>query len=145
MNAQQLENQEIWKQIKGAEKLFENYGYYPTLHDAKIEKIEVNYEKREFYLTVNYSDLTEKEDKSFRTRFTICWRNVQTADFNWYGEDLYSMKFSRENNFIKTKFTDFSFGFDGEIISGDIEIRNIEIDPEKEDEKNQGIVKFSLK
>jgi hypothetical protein len=144
MNAQQLENQEIWEQIKGAEKLFENYGYYPTLHDAKIEKIEINYEKREFYLTVNYSDLTEEEN-SFRTRFTICWRNVQKADFNWYGEDLYSMKFSKEDNFIKTKFTDFSFGFDGEIISGNIDIENIGINPENEDENKRGIVEFSLK
>ncbi len=142
MNALQLENQEIWEQIKGAEKLFENYGYYPTLHDAKIEKIEINYEKREFYLTVNYSDLTEEEN-SFRTRFTICWRNVQKADFNWYGEDLYSIKFSKEDNFIKTKFTDFSFGFDGEIISGNIEIENIEINPE--DENKRRIVEFSLK
>ena len=143
MNSQQIENQEIWKQIEGAEKLFEIYTYYPTLHDAKIENIEINYERREFYLTVNYSDSSE-DDKSFRTRFTICWRNVQKAEFNWYGEDLYNMKFSKDGEFIKTNFMVYSSGFYGELISGKIKITNIEIEPEK-DENNRGILKFSIR
>jgi hypothetical protein len=143
MNREQIENKEIWKQIKGAEPLFEVYGYFPTLHDAVIETIGVNFEKKEFRLTVRYSDLTEENDKSGHTRFTICWRNVQNADFNWYGEDLYSMKFSKDGEFIKTKFTEYSPGFDGELIAGEIEILNIEIDPEK-DENNRGIIKFSV-
>ncbi len=143
MNAEQLENQEVWKQVKGAEILFEEYGYFPTLHDAVIENIRINFENKEFYLTVYYSDLTEDEDNSGTTRFTICWRNVQQADFDWYGVDLLGMKFSRDGEFFKTKFRDYSFGFDGELISSEIEITNIEIEPQK-DENNRGIIKFSI-
>lgn len=131
MNARQIEHQEIWKQVKGSEKLFEIYNYFPTLHDAKIIKINLNFENREFYLTVDYSDLTDNSDKSGKTRFTICWRNVIKANFKWYAEDLYGMKFSKEGEFIKTKFTDYSFGFDGEVIANEIEIVDIETDKEK--------------
>jgi hypothetical protein len=143
MNAEQIENQEIWKQVKGAEKLFQIYGYFPTLHDAVIENINIILENKEFYLMVRYSDLTEENDKSARTRFTICWRNVQKADFNWYGEDLYEMMFSSDGSFIKTTFKDYPPGFEGTLISGEIEITNIEIEPEK-DENNRGIIKFSI-
>lgn len=143
MTPEQIENQEIWKTVKGAEKLFEIYGYYPTLHDAVIENIIINFEKKEFRLTVWYSDLTEPDDKSGSTRFTIGWRNVQKADFDWYDKDLLGMKFSKSGEFIKTKFRDYGFGFDGELISGEIEIVDIEIEPEK-DENNRGIIKFSI-
>ena|SRR5215204_5617953 len=143
MTPEQVENQEIWKQVKGSEKLFEIYTYYPTLHDAIIRKVEVNFERREFYLKVDYCDFIKEPGDEVATRFTLCWRNVQKADFEWYGKDLMGMKFSEVGNFIKTKFTDYGFGFDGEIISGEIEITNIEIESEK-DENNRGIIKFSI-
>jgi hypothetical protein len=143
MNAEQIENREIWKQIKGAEQLFEIYGYFPTLHDAIIEKIETNFEKKELQLTFYYADSTEDEEKSGLTRFTIIWRNVQKADFNWYGVDLMGMKFSRHGEFYKTKFREYGFGFDGELVSGEIEILGIEIEPVK-DENNRGTIKFSI-
>lgn len=141
MNAQQIENQEIWKQVKGAEKLFEIYNYFPTFHDAKIRNIQVNLEKKEFYLTVDYSDLIGDSDEGIKTQFTICWRNVQKANFNWYAEDLFGMKFSKEGKFIKTTFTDYSFGFDGEIISGEIEIIDIKLELEKVEINS---IKFSI-
>ena len=143
MNTQQIENQKIWKEIKGAEKLFEIYEYFPTLHDARIKKIEVNLERREFYLTVEYSDMIGESDKSIETRFTIFWRNVQKANFNWYAEDLDGMEFSRAGDFIKTTFEDAPYDFEGEMLSGEIEIINIEIEPEK-DENNRGTIKFSI-
>lgn len=143
MNDEQIENREIWKTIKGAENLFEIYKYFPTLHDAKIRKINLFLEKREFYLTLDYSDLINDSQKSLRTRFTICWKNLQKADFNWYAEYLYGMKFSSEGDFTKTKFTDYSFGFDGEIIASEVEILNIEIEP-KESKDLEKAIKFEI-
>jgi len=143
MTPEQIENQKIWKTVKGAEKLFEEYGYFPTLHDAVIERIDINLENKEFRLTVYYSDLTEDEEKSGSTCFTICWRNVQKADFDWYGVDLMGMKFSKVGEFFNTKFRDYSFGFDGKIVSGAIEITDIEINPVK-DENNRGIIRFTI-
>lgn len=143
MTPEQLENLEVWKTVKGAEKLFEIYGGFPTLHDAVIENIAISLEKKEFRLTVWYSDLTEENDRSARTRFTICWRNVQKADFDWYDKDLLGMRLSGTGEFIKTKFRDYGFGFEGELISGEIEIEDIEIAPQK-DENRRGIIKLTI-
>lgn len=143
MTPEQIENQEIWKTMKGAEKLFEYYGYFPTLHDARIEKININLDKKEFLLTVCYVDLTDDEKDSGLTRFTICWRNVQKADFDWYSENLDGMDFSKSGDFIETTFEDSPYDFEGKIISKEIEITNIEIEPEI-DENRRGIIKFTI-
>ncbi len=87
MDRAQIENQEVWQQVKGSERLFEIYTYYPTLHDAKIKSSAVNFEKREFYLTVDYCDFIKAPGDEVFSRFTLCWRNVRKADFDWYGED----------------------------------------------------------
>jgi hypothetical protein len=140
MNAQQLENREIWKGVKGADKLFEIYQYFPTLHDAKIRSFEINLEGREFYLTVDYCDFIKEPGDEVATRFMIRWGNVQMANFDWRGEDLYGMKFSKAGDFIKMKF---EFGFNGDLISREIEITNVEIEPEN-DENSRGVIKFSI-
>ena len=36
---------QVWQSIKGAEKLSEIYGYYPTLHDANITNFDVRFER----------------------------------------------------------------------------------------------------
>lgn len=140
MSPEQLENQEIWKQVKNSEKLFEIYKYFPTFHDAKIKNIEINLERKEFYLTVDYLDLIGETKEHIKTRFTTCWRNLQKVAFNWVGEDLYGIDFSRFGDFIKTTF---EYGFDGILIASEIEILNIEIEPEK-DEDSQGIIRCSI-
>jgi hypothetical protein len=81
-------------------------------------------------------------DRHIETRFTICWRNVQKANFNWYSEDITGIEFSREGNFTKTIIEHHPSGFDGEIISGEIEVMNIEFEPEKPE---YNIISFSLR
>src|SRR5438445_4796498 len=105
------EHTDIWEKVKNSEKLFEVYGYFPTLHDATIKRIDVNLEDRSFSLTVDYNDLVAESEHSGSTRFTIRWKNVKSAKFNWYAEDLFGMDFQKEGDVIRTKFTDYSFGF----------------------------------
>jgi hypothetical protein len=87
--------------VKGSEKLFQIYEYFPALYDAKIRNIKINLKQKEFYLTVDFSDLIGKSDESSETGFTICWQNVQKADSNWYSEDLDGMEFSTIGDFTK--------------------------------------------
>lgn len=138
---QSNEHEEICKQIKGSEQLFEIYVYFPTFHDAKIKKIYINYETREFSLTVDYCDFVKEPGDEISTRFIICWRNVRKANFNWYAEELSGIKFQKSDNYIKTIFSDYSFGFDGEIIAGEIEVKDIMINPEKTE---KDIIKISM-
>ncbi len=144
MNAQQIENVEIWKQIKGSEKLFDIYTYFPTLHDATIRNINLKLESKEFYLTVDYCDFVKEPGDEVLTRITICWRNTQKADFNMYSGGLIGMSFSHDGKFIKTLFEEYSSGFYGEIIADKIEILDIEIEPEEPVGYDEGTVKFFI-
>jgi hypothetical protein len=65
------EHEQIWKSIKNSEKLFEIYRSFPTLHDAAIKSINVGFEKREFSLTVDYSDFINEPGDAVLTRITI--------------------------------------------------------------------------
>jgi hypothetical protein len=138
------EHVQIWKAVKDSQKLFDIYQSFPTLHDAAIENIDVDFEKKEFSLTVAYSDFIIEPGDSVLTKITILWRDVQKADFNWYAEDLLGMKFSMDGEFIKTKFTNYAFGFDGEILAREIEIKDVVIEPERDKISEGNTIKFSL-
>ena len=45
--------------IEGSNALLEIYGYYPTLHDASIVGIDVNFKGRQLTAAIEYSDLVE--------------------------------------------------------------------------------------
>ncbi|MDQ6788252.1 MAG: hypothetical protein M3033_15715 [Acidobacteriota bacterium] len=141
--SKQDEHQEIWKQIKGSEQLFKIYKYFPTLHDARIKNIDINFEIKEFTLTVDYWDYIEKPGDGVLTRITIVWSNILKATFNWYAEQLIGMKFEKTGDFIKATFEEYSSGFYGEIISSSIEIRKVEIEPKESDEAYES-VKFTI-
>lgn len=139
------EHLQIWSQIKNSEKLFEIYDCFPTLHDAKIRNIELKILDRSFSILVDYSDFINEPGDSIRTRFKVIWKNVEKADFNWYAEDLLGMNFSFENNLIKTKLENYSFGFEGEIIAEKIEIEDIQINPAKNSLDKASSIKFTIR
>jgi hypothetical protein len=139
------EHEQIWKSIKNSAKLFDVYKSFPTLHDAAIKNIDVDFEKKEFSLTVAYSDYIIEPGDSVSTKITILWRDVRKADFNWYAEDLLGMKFSMDGELIKTKFRHYAFGFDGEMLAREIEIKDVLIEPERDKISGGNAIKFSLR
>lgn len=122
----------IWKQTPGASELYEIYGYFPTLHDALVTKVDVRFESKEIILTIEYGDLIEKSAETIAredystTRFQLRWRGVQQAKFNLHAEDIYHMKLRQVDELIEARFTDYSFGFDGFILADSIEVLGVE-------------------
>jgi hypothetical protein len=51
------ESNQIWETISGAKPLYEIYGYWPTLHDAILTNIDVQFENKIVTLTFDYNDL----------------------------------------------------------------------------------------
>lgn len=134
------QTKDIWQQISGAEQLRDIYGYFPTLHDAVVQNIDIRFESREVILTFRYNDLVEKSadaiesQDSATTRFQICWREVERAKLGLYGEDIIGVSFSRNADFIETRFENYAFGFDGFIVARSIEVFGMEQISETEEQ-----------
>lgn len=134
------QTKDIWQKIPGANQLWEIYGYFPTLHDAVVQNIDIRFESREVVLTFQYNDLVEKSADAIErqytatTRFQICWREVERVKLDLYGEDIIGVSFRRNADFIETCFEDFAFGFDGFIVARSIEVFGIEQISETEEQ-----------
>jgi hypothetical protein len=131
MTEQQEETRSIWKTIKGSKELFDLYGYYPTLHDACLTNIDLNFERKEVVLTFEYADLVGDKpiisavDNSLATKIMIRWSLVSEAQLLLDGTDVYDMGFQKLGNKIKTEFSQ-GFGIGGHIIAKSIELVSVE-------------------
>lgn len=119
----------VWQKISGSEKLYEIYGYYPTLHDAHVLAIDCNFEKKEICITFYYSDLVGKADTSVLTLITLCWGNIVEADFIPDGNNIYHVGLKFVDNLFETKFADAYF--DGKILCEYIKVAEIVIESDR--------------
>jgi Immunity protein 50 len=128
---EKTETNNIWKQISGAEQLLEIYGYFPTLHDAIVENIDIRFELKQLTLEIRYNDIVEKSaektevKRTSTTCFQICWCEVKQAKLNLSSEDLYGISFRQTSEFIETHFANYEYGFDGFIVARTIEIKKV--------------------
>jgi hypothetical protein len=121
---EQLETLSVWKEISGAEDLINIYGYYPTLHDACVVDIQVQFEDKSLYIVFEYCDLVQKpgvEEESECTLIGIRWKDVVKSDLKIDGNDIDDIDFRKIGDFIETKFS-LCFGIYGSILARTIEV-----------------------
>lgn len=72
--------------------------------------------------------LKSTEKKELTTKIIICWLEVIEANLNQNDENIvYHINFAKLNDSFRTEFQNYSFGFDGFIISKSVEIISVEI------------------
>jgi len=139
------ETQLVWQKIKGSEKLYEVYKYYPTLHDACAIEVNCSFEKREVCITFYYSDMVGKDiNKIVSTLITICWQNIIKADFSIDGNDIYRLDLKFDNGLFETMLGHY---FNGLILCKEVEVSEVIIEPDISNWEERAIytTKFSLK
>ncbi|MBW3622030.1 MAG: immunity 50 family protein [Armatimonadetes bacterium] len=108
----------------------EIYGYWPTLHDAVVRCFEMSFDQKAISLTLDYSDLiSESDEESRSTRFTLRWSGVKEATLRMYANDLYGIDFTVEQDMILTKLENYTWGMDGFILASSVEIFDIQESP----------------
>jgi hypothetical protein len=124
LDAQQVETRSIWESIPGSGKLREIYGYYPTLHDANVVDLRIEFETKSLYIAFEYCDLVQKpgEPEESECRLIgIRWTNVEKSALTLDGNEIYHVDFIQVGNMIETKFAS-CFGSFGSILSQEIEV-----------------------
>lgn len=120
--------EQVWKSILGAAPLLELYGYWPSLHDARIRSFDIEYSTKRFNVTFDYSDhpINPYSETHVNTRITLCWEGVSEAKLRLYANDLYGIDFRTVDNGFRTDFEDYAYGLDSYICSQRIEVTGIE-------------------
>ena len=125
------ERDRIWQSIKGSEKLFEIYGFYPSLHDASITNFEVRFESKEIILTFEYADGVEEVVKTHEldeydgcTQITLSWHGVTESKLRLYSNDIYRFDWELKDQLIETRFS-HTYGVDGYILAQRIELISV--------------------
>ena len=122
------ERDQIWQSIKGSEKLYEIYGYYPTLHDANITNFDIRFESKEIILAFEYADGVEKKQEPDEydgyTQIILCWCDVIEAKLRLYANEIYQYEFHRRDHLIDTRFS-HSYGVDGYILAQGIDLISV--------------------
>jgi hypothetical protein len=131
MTEEQEETRLIWNAIQGSQRLFDLYGYYPTLHDAYVTEIDVNFEQRELSMTFEYSDLVGDkpkygvDGKSLATKIIMCWNVVSEAKLSMDDNYIYHIGFHQVGDNIRTEFEQ-AFGIGGHILAESINVVSAE-------------------
>lgn len=126
------ETEAVWQSTPGAQPLYKIYGYWPTLHDAVIRAINVDFANQGLQIVVDYKGLTKNVDQEERIgqRITLRWQGVTEAKLRLYDWNLYGIKFTQRNEMVETRFEDYTWGMDGYILSASVEVAHIEPAPD---------------
>lgn len=139
------DSERIWEAIAGARRLYEIYGYWPSLHDAVVRGVGISYAGREIAMTVDYSDLRgESVEEEIDTRITLRWTGVDRAELRLSENSLYGMEFERDGEHILTRFDDYVYGMDGFIRSETVEVTHVEPAPVLPEDADEQEVRFSF-
>lgn len=127
----ETETEVVWQSMPGAQPLFGTYGYWPTLHDAVVRAFEIVFADRSVEIVLDYADLVGDagSEADVGTRMTLRWSNVIEASLRLYAGNLYGVAFARTPGGIETRFTDYTWGMDGRILSAAIEVVNVAPSP----------------
>jgi len=93
----------VWRESADAEVLQSLFGYLPTLHDARIRAIEIEWKTRLVTLVVDYTDLPDGAAREIDVRLRIQFFEVDRLDLPLESTDLLDFKVERTRNGTETR------------------------------------------
>lgn len=123
----------VWAETTDGGLLKQLFGYYPTLHDAKILSLEIDRPSDRIHLVVDYNDMIgDDHSQHLSARIRLEWHGIESFDLPIGDEDLYSLDFGRQGNRILTRFETWP-GVFGMVVSDTVEAILVQIDPGESD------------
>lgn len=134
---------EVWAETTDGGLLRQLFGYYPTLHDARIRSIAFDPRKDLAELLVDYRDLVEGQpsNSQLNVRIKLTWTKVKRFDLSLGANDIGSMSMRRQGDLIRTEI-ESGYGVNGFIESEQFEAVLDKLDPLPDDEEED---RFSIR
>ncbi len=126
----------VWAETTGGGLLHQLFGYYPTLHDARVESLA--FEGSTLKMDVDYTDSGAEGEKDLRVRMQLVWSGLREVDLTAYDSDLTGMTFHRQHDLLRTVF-EHGFGISGSIVSEGFEAKLEKVDPPDRLNEDRGL------
>jgi len=120
------ENEIVWAETTDGGLLHQLFGYYPTLHDARVQSLSID--GTTATMDVDYSDEPEEGVRELTVRMKLIWTEVESIDLTTYDTYIEGITFQWIADGLKTVLGQ-SFGIRGSIVSGGFEAQLEKADP----------------
>ncbi len=124
------EHDAVWAETTDGGLLKQLFGYYPTMHDARVRRVDIDRKADTVEMSLHYFDEVESSPSSgdLHVLIALIWTGVRTLELTLIDNDLMSMNMVRKGDLIRTEFL-FSSGTEGAIESERFEARLEKLDP----------------
>lgn len=139
------EHDAVWAETTDGGLLRQLFGFYPTLHDARLRQIEIEAESRSVEFLVDYRDEPEPggtQEPSVRMR--LRWTGVEELTMTLTESFLSNLRFDHADGRIRATFEQ-GFGSYGTVISERFEALLEKADPPKADSESDSADQVILK
>ena len=125
----------VWAETTDGGLLKQLFGFYPTLHDARILEVEIDRNSDSLTITVDYCDnVGEDRTQELSARIRLEWHGIITFDLPLGELELLSIDFKRHNQYIETNLETWP-GVHGTVVSDSFEAVLVQVSPGDPDER----------
>ena len=115
----------VWVDTTDGGLLRQLFGFYPTLHDARMVRLELNRKADVLTAMIEYDDQPEEGDSHLRVQIELEWKGIRVLNLDIGGTELMSMDFEKKGEDLETRF-EFSSGVQGTILAAEFEARLVQ-------------------
>lgn len=123
----------VWAETTDGGLLRQLFGYYPTLHDAKILSIQFDPANDRVAMVIDYTDTVGEDlDQHLSVRIRLEWQGIVSLELPLAEVDLMGVDFDRNGTNIVTKID--TCGGSGKVVSERLQAVLVLVDPGEADE-----------
>lgn len=132
------DNEVVWSETTDGGILKQLFGYFPTMHDARIRSLEIDRPSDRVTMVVDYEDFVgELADRNeLSVRIVMEWRRVRAVELTVSENYLMGMELKRNGDLVRADFQT-GFGAFGFIEGEGFEARLEKVDPLPDDERQE--------
>jgi len=125
----------VWAETTDGGLLRQLFGFYPTMHDARIVSIEIDRESDRVTMVVDYNDMIgEDDEQELSARIRLEWSGISSFELPLGEVILMGLEFSRRDDRILTSVETYP-GVFGTVLSEGVEAVLVQLEPGEFDDR----------